>query len=173
MSDKHLTRRPTWYRFAIIIGMIFALYVASKIKDAQMGWNSGGIPFWSVLFVTALFTFAAMTEMSQTLSWNSRSIRMHPRWGFQYLGYRTLELSVDEITEISAGYMSNETLGEKPFSVIEVTDGITVIPIRANNFFREGMQELVADVARLRRDLELGDNLQAYLRGDFDDVWPT
>jgi hypothetical protein len=67
--------------------------------------------------------------------------------------------------------MSNETLGEKPFTMIEITDGVTAIPIRTDNFFREGMQALVADIVRLRPDLELSDNLRAYVRGEFDSYW--
>jgi hypothetical protein len=33
------------------------------------------------------------------------------------------------------------------------------------------MQALVADIARLRPDLELTDNLKGYVRGDFDGDW--
>ena len=124
-----------------------------------------------LLFLAVLFTFAAMTGMSQTLSWNDRLIRMHPRWGFKYLGYKTFEVAIAEITEISAGYMSNEMLGEKPFTMIEITDGVTAIPISTDNFFREGMQALVADIFRLRPDLELSDNLCAYVRREFDSYW--
>ena len=174
MTEHYLKRRPTWHRFAIIYCVILLLFAAGAIRTIMDGHPFRGMHDMPLIliFLAALFTFAAMTEMSQTLSWNDRLIRMHPRWGFKYLGYKTLAVAVAEITEISAGYMSSETLGEKPFSMIEITDGVTGIPIRTDNFFRDGMQELVADIVRLRPDLELTENLRAYVQGEFDGYWP-
>ena len=171
MTDHYLKRRPTWYRYVIMMGFISCLVIATQIKSHLSG-QTGPMPFWVIPTGMALFTITAMTEMSATVGWNARAIRMYPRWGFKYLGYKTLEVAVAEIAEISAGYMSNETLGEKPFSMIEITDGVTTIPIRTDNFFRDGMQELVADIVRLRPDLQLSDNLRAYVRGEFDSYWP-
>ncbi len=45
------------------------------------------------------------------------------------------------------------------------------VRIRTDVCFRGGMQALVADIARLRPDLELTDNLKGYVRGDFDGDW--
>jgi hypothetical protein len=44
------------------------------------------------------------------------------------------------------------------------------VRIRTDVCFREGVQAL-ADIARLRPDLELTDNLKADVRGDFDGDW--
>ena len=96
---------------------------------------------------------------------------MYPRWGFAYLGYKTFTVQMADITSVSDGYMSDENTKGLPFTTIEITDGDTAIRIRTDNFFREGMQALVADIARLRPDLELTDNLKAYVRGDFDGDW--
>jgi len=58
-----------------------------------------------------------------------------------------------------------------PFTTIEITDVDNAVRIRTDNFYREGMQALVADIAGLRLDLELTDNLKAYVREDFDGDW--
>lgn len=109
--------------------------------------------------------------MCATVAWSDKSIRMYARWGFKYVGGKTFEVAIADITELSAGYMSNENPGEKPFTTIRITDGETEFPIPTNSFFREGIQQLAADIVRLRPDLELTDNLQAYLRGEFDHYW--
>jgi hypothetical protein len=150
--------------------VIVCFVIATQVKSYLTG-QIGPIPFWVIPVGAVLATLAAMTEMSATVKWNDKFIRMYARWGFNYLGGKAFEVAIYEITGISAGYMSNEALGGKPFSTIEITDGVTAIPIRTDNFFREGMQQLVVDVARLRPDLKLADNLQAYIRGEFDSDW--
>ena len=113
-----------------------------------------------------------MSEMCATVVWNDAFVRMYARWGFRYLGGKTFEVAIADISEVSAGYMSNEVPGERPFTTIDITDGVTDIPIPTGAFFRESLQQLIVDIARLRPDLELSDNLRAYVRGEFDDIWP-
>lgn len=170
MTDHYLKRRPTWYRYGVIMIVIFMLFLATQLKSYVYGIK-GAPPIWSVLLVGTLFLAAALSEMCGTVKWNDKSVQMFARWGFNYFGGKTFTVLVKDITSISDGYMSNEAAKELPFTTIEITDGYNEVRIRTDNFFREEMQALVADIARLRPDLELTDNLQAYVRGDFDGDW--
>ena len=152
------------------MGIITGLFIAAQVKSYRTGL-AGAPPVWSLLFIGALFAFAAMTEMCATVRWNDRSVQMFARWGFNYLGGKTFTVQMGDITSISDGYMSVENTKGLPFTTIEITDGDNAVRIRTDNFYREGMQALVADIARLRPDLELTDNLKAYVRGDFDGDW--
>jgi hypothetical protein len=171
---RYLKRRPTWYRYVVVYFLIVAILIAGIVKWWLRGRDpfSGlhGVPFALVLGA-ALFTLAAMSEMCATVCWNDTFVRMYARWGFKYLGGKTFELAIAEITEISAGMMSNETLTGRPFTTVNITDGFTDIPIPTAAFFRDGLQQLVSDIARLRPGLELDDNLRAYIRGEFDAIW--
>ena len=170
MTDRYLQRRPTWYRFAFMMGVVFFFFVATQVKSYSTG-RTGAMPFWAVIFGVVLFTLAALTEMCATVRWNEKSVQMFARWGFNYLGGKTFTVQMGDITSVSDGYMSVENTKGLPFTTIEITDGDNAVRIRTDNFYREGMQALVADIARLRPDLELTDNLKAYVRGDFDGDW--
>jgi hypothetical protein len=170
MTDRYLKRRPTWYRYAIVMGVIVCLFVATQVKSYRTG-QPGALPAWSLIFGGALFTFAAVSEMCATVRWNDRSVQMFARWGFNYLGGKTFTVQIGDITSISDGYMSDENVKDLPFTTIAITDGYNAVRIRTDAFYREGMQALIADIARLRPDLELTDNLKAYARGDFDGDW--
>lgn len=105
---------------------------------------------WALLFVGALFTFAGMSEMSTTVGWNDNSVRMYPRWGFKFLRYKSVEVQVPEITMIRDCQSSSENLNGLPFTTIEITGGEAAVYVRTDSFFREGIQQLVSDIARLR-----------------------
>ena len=154
------------------MGIVGFVLQTARLAPGQHKFMTDQQMVWVPLLGIFLFSLIGALEMSQTLTWDDLSIRMHPRWGFEYLGSETSSVLIADITEISAGFMSNEALDGKPFTTIEFTDGVTSVPIRTDNFFRYGMQELLANVARLRPDLELPDNLRAYLRGEYDDIWP-
>ena len=171
MTDTFLKRRPTWYRYLFIMGVITFLYMANYYHDWELGRTEGGMPFWVIPVGAALFSFAALSEMCATVRWNDKSVQMFARWGFSYLGGKTFTVQMADIISVSDGYMSVENTKGLPFTTIEITDGYDAVRIRTDAFFREGMQALVADIARLRPDLELTDNLKAYVRGDFDGDW--
>lgn len=175
MMDKHLKRRPTWMRYIIIISALCFLMIIAYIKRNIIDNNPADFSQApAILFVVGMsFAFAVMTEMATTLRWNDQRLQMYNRWGFGGFDAKTITLNIAELTAITDIMVSAQMFNDLPFSGIEFSDGVTTLPVMTRHFIRAGLQEFIQDVARLRPELPLTENLQSYINGDFDGYWPS
>ena len=93
MTERHLMRRPTWYRYAVIFGLLTISSAGLQVRHFLTG-HGGTVPLWVLLFGGALFTLAVMSEMSATVCWDDSFVRMYARWGFRYLGGKNFQVAL-------------------------------------------------------------------------------
>lgn len=172
MSDGVLKRRPTFFRYVVMMCLISFLSLVTYIKHL-ISHRSGFIPVSAVAIVGLGFYVTYSFESARRYTWGDGAVRTYGQWWFGIILGKIEEVRFADIISLDDGTIGVvDSNSRYPFTTIQITDGYTTLNVRTVDYYREGIQQLLRAIIEARADLPLSENLQAFVDGELDGYWP-